>query len=47
MSKWFLIVITLILSSSIMAILIRIENRKDMERLENEDLSADDFEIVE
>jgi len=47
MSKWFLIVFLLILLSSIMAIIIRMESKKETRRLENGELSADDFEILE
>ena len=47
MSVWFLIVILIILLSSVMIILIRIESRDEIKRLENEDFSADDFEIIE
>ncbi len=47
MSKWFLFVILLIISSSAMVILTHIESRKETDRLESEDFSADDFEIIE
>lgn len=47
MSKWFLIVITLIILSSIFAIVARYENREDKKRIENGELSADDFEIID
>jgi hypothetical protein len=47
MSKWFLIVISLIILSSIIVVLLRIESRKENERIEKGDLSADDFEIIE
>ena len=47
MSKWFLIVIALIILSSIIVILLRIESRKDSESIEKGDLSADDFEMIE
>ena len=47
MSKWFLIVLALIILSSVMAILVRIESKKEVKRLENEDFSAGDFEIIE
>jgi len=47
MSKWFIIVIVLVFFSSIIAVLVRIEGRKDIERVEKGDLSADDFEIIE
>jgi cbb3-type cytochrome oxidase subunit 3 len=47
MSKWFLIVLALIFFASIAVILIRIESRKETKRLENGDLSADDFDIIE
>jgi cbb3-type cytochrome oxidase subunit 3 len=47
MSKWFLIVIGLIFLASIAVILIRIESRKEIRRLEKGDLSANDFDIIE
>jgi len=47
MSEWFIIVFLLILLSSVMAIIIRIEGRKEVDRLENGELSADDFEIID
>ena len=47
MSVWSLIIVALIILSSVMVILIRIESRKEIKRLENEDFSADDFEIIE
>ena len=47
MSKWFLFVLILIVLSSIIAVFVRIEDRDEIERLENGDLNADDFEIVE
>ena len=46
MSKWFLIVIALIILSSIIVIFIRIESRKEKIRVEQGDLSADDFKII-
>ncbi|MFH1454845.1 MAG: hypothetical protein ABIF22_00760 [bacterium] len=47
MSKWFIIVLILIFISSFVVILIRIESRKEMDRLEGGELSADDFDIIE
>jgi len=47
MSKWFLIVIVIIFLTSIVAILARIEDRKEADRLEKGDFSADDFKIME
>ena len=47
MSKWFLIVFALILLSSVVVILMRIESKKEIKRLEDGDLSADDFDIIE
>ncbi|MFH0755153.1 MAG: hypothetical protein V1910_00605 [bacterium] len=48
MSKWFLIVLIIIFLSSIIVILIRNQNKKEIERLEKKDnFSADDFEIIE
>jgi len=46
-SKWFIIVLVLIFLTSIVAILIRTEGRKEKGGLEDGDLSADDFEIIE
>jgi hypothetical protein len=46
-SKWFLVVITLTLLSSVMAILIRTDRKKEIRRLEDGELSADDFDIIE
>ena len=47
MSKWFLIVLAISFLAAIIAIFARIEDQKEIERLENGDLSADDFEIIE
>ncbi len=47
MSKWFLIVIVISFLASVVAVYIRIDGRKEIERLENNDFSADDFEIIE
>ena len=47
MSKWFLIVIVLIFLACVMAILVRIDDRNEIKRVEKGDLSADDFEIIE
>ena len=44
---WFIIVLALIFSASVVAIFVRIEERKGNERLEKEDFFADDFEIIE
>lgn len=44
---WFLFVIILVFMSSVMVVLIRIENKKDQLRIEEGDLTADDFEILE
>jgi F0F1-type ATP synthase assembly protein I len=47
MSKWFLIVLLITFLSSIFAIVARVQNRKDTSRIENGELSADDFDIIE
>ena len=47
MSKWFLLVLLITILASIAAILLRIESRREIKRLETGDLSADDFEIIE
>jgi cbb3-type cytochrome oxidase subunit 3 len=47
MSQWFIIVLFIIFLASVVAILVRIEGRKETKRLEDGDLSADDFEIIE
>jgi hypothetical protein len=47
MSKWFIIVLLIIFLSSIFAIFARIEGRKKEDRIEEGELSADDFEILE
>lgn len=47
MSKWFLIVVVLIILSSIISIFVRMETRKEKERVESGELSADDFDIIE
>jgi hypothetical protein len=41
------LVLFLIFISSIIAVFARVDERKDNARIENEDLSADDFEILE
>ncbi len=46
MSNWFLIVLVLILLSSIVVILMGIERKKEIKRLEDGNLSADDFDII-
>lgn len=46
-SIWFFIVIILIIITSVTVILIRIEDRKEKNRLEEGDLTADDFVILE
>jgi hypothetical protein len=47
MSKWFLIVILFIILASIATVFVRIENRKEIKRLEKGELSADDFDLIE
>jgi len=47
MSKWSLILFALIVLSSIVVILIRINSKKEIKRIEKGDLSADDFDIIE
>jgi hypothetical protein len=47
MSKWFIIVLLITFLSSIFSILIRIEDRKESDRVVEGELSADDFEIIE
>ena len=47
MSKWFIIVLIMIILASIVVILVRVEARKEIERVEKGDLTADDFEIIE
>jgi len=47
MSKWFLIVLVIIFLAAIVAIFVRIDDRKEMDRLKSGDLSADDFDIIE
>jgi hypothetical protein len=46
-SKWFSIVLVIMFLASIVAILIRIDGRKEVDRLEDGDFSADDFDIIE
>jgi hypothetical protein len=46
-SKWFLITILLIVLSIVITILVRIEGRKEIKRLEEGNLSTDDFDIIE
>lgn len=47
MSQWFIIVLTIICLASVAAILVRIQSRREIERIEKGDLSAEDFEIIE
>ena len=47
MSQWFIIVLVIIFLASVAAILVRVEGRKEIKRLEAGDLSADDFDIIE
>lgn len=47
MSQSFILVIILVVISSVIVILVRIEGRKENTRIENDDLNADDFEIIE
>ncbi len=47
MSKWSLIVFILIVLSSIIVILVRIHGKRENDRLEKGDLSADYFDIIE
>ena len=47
MSKWFIIVLVIVFLSSIIAIFVRIEDRKKTDRIEKGELFADDFEIIE
>ncbi len=47
LSKWFLLVLLITSLASITIILVRIEGRREIKRLEDGDLSADDFEIIE
>lgn len=44
---WFLIALALIFVSSVMVIMIPIKSEKEAKRLEDGDLSADDFEIID
>ena len=46
MSKWFLITLILSFISAIVAILVRFEKKKEMERLEKGELTADDFDLI-
>lgn len=43
----FLIVLTIIFLASIVAVLVRIEGRQEIKRLEDGELCADDFDIIE
>jgi len=47
MSKWSLIVFALIVLSSVVVIFVRANSRKEKNRIEKGDLSADDFDIIE
>jgi hypothetical protein len=47
MSKWFFIVLVIIFLTFVIAVLVRIEGRRKIKRLKNEDFSVDDFEIIE
>jgi len=47
MSQWLLIATVITFLGATIAILVRIESRKETERLEKGDLSADDFDIIE
>ncbi len=47
MSKWFLILLILIILSSTVVIFIRANSKKEIKRIEKGDLFADDFDIIE
>jgi hypothetical protein len=47
MSKWFLIVLLFIVLASVSAIFVRMESRKEVKRLEEGNLTADDFDLIE
>lgn len=47
MSKWFLIVLVIIILASIVSILVRVETRRKANGADEFDLSADDFEMLE
>lgn len=47
MNKWFLGVLFLVISSSLIAIYIRITSRKVLNNVIDVKLSADDFEIID
>lgn len=47
MSKGFFIVIVIIFSAIMVAVFVRIEGRKEIKRLEEGDLSVEDFDIIE
>ena len=47
MSKWFLIALSVTFLSAFFAILVRIEGRKEIKRIEKGELSADDFDLIE
>lgn len=47
MSQWFILVLFLVIISSAFAILARIAEREDNARIENDNLIADDFDIIE
>lgn len=47
MSQYFILVLFLTIISSIIAVLARIAEREDNARIENDNLNADDFEIIE
>jgi hypothetical protein len=46
-SNFFIIVLVLIILSSIFALLVRAEGRREADRIEKGELSADDFDIIE
>ena len=45
-SKWFLIVILFIVLASVAIIFVRMEGKKEIKRLEEGNLSADDFDLI-
>ena len=47
MSQWFLITLLIIFLASATAIVVRIQSRREIKRIERGDLSADDFDIIE
>ena len=46
-SKWFIIVLVITFSACIVAVLVRVDGREKADGLDVNDLSADDFEIIE